>query len=478
MKIGHSPEAVWLGEGYGPGAPIVLGERRSTLAQVGDWPNEPTRTSAGRQMTESATRPGRCAARLPGAKNRTVANSLALSVSGATLSVSRAISVCRRALPAVAVAALALASPGGAAAQTTFGADLSQEPNVTFGCEEQPFEPPEATHASSCTWTTVATDESQPSQALEPPEGNGTITQVSVRVGPHTGPMKVVIMRVLLEFVDIDTEDVHAEISCCGDVGESETFTPKANAVTTIPVNLPVEVQGGVTPGLKVDDVVGLSVLEAGVPIPAVDEKNLGILEQPTDYDEFPAMTLGGTQLAGDPRGYQLLMNAVWDQSSGGGGGGGTTGGGGTGGGKATPTPTPTPAPAPTPELVFPASTPLAQIKGDNAVVHLGCGAAAACDGTVRLQSAPVGQTSALARSAGKKQRKRGAGKKKKKPVTTYASGSFELAAGASQGVPVKLSSSGRQLAHKHNRRKVWVNVTLTNTTPATVSSHAITLRF
>jgi len=35
MKIGHLPEAVWLGEGYGPGAPMARRERRSTLARVG-----------------------------------------------------------------------------------------------------------------------------------------------------------------------------------------------------------------------------------------------------------------------------------------------------------------------------------------------------------------------------------------------------------------------------------------------------------
>lgn len=388
-------------------------------------------------------------------------------------------SISRRVLPALATALLALALPGRAPAQTTFGADLAQEPDVTFGCEEQPFEPPEVTHASSCTWTTDATTATQPSQALQPPEGNGTITQVSVKVGPHTGPMKVVIMRVLLEFVDIDTEDVHAEISCCDDAGESEVFTPKAEGVTTVPVNLPVEVQGGVTPGLKVDDLVGLSVLEAGVPIPAVDEKSLNILEEPDDFDEFPAMTQGNIQLAGDPIGYQLLMDAVWDETAAANGGGGG-GGGANAGGKATPAPTPTPTPVvtPKPELVFPTGAPLAQVRGNNAIVHLGCGATAACDGTVRLQSAPAGQASAVARLARHGPGKRKQKKKHRAPVVTYASASFSLAAGASQGVAAKLSSNGRQLAHRHKRMRVWVNVTLTNTSPAQVTSRPVTLVF
>jgi hypothetical protein len=369
---------------------------------------------------------------------------------------------------------LALSSPASAA--TSFGADLSQEPDVAFGCEEQPFEPPVATGASSCTWTTDATSP-QANEALQPPEGKGTITQVSVRVGAHTGPMKVVIMRVLVEFLDIGTEDVHLESSCCVDVAESESFTPTANAVTTVPVSLPVEVEGSVSPGLKVDDLVGLSVLELGVPIPARDDRSEGILDEPSDFDEFPAMQPGGTQLAGDPRGYQLLMNADWSE---------TTPASNTPTTPApksnpTPTPTPTPLPAPAPvvpRIAFPVSG-LASIKGNNALIDLDCGAAAACDGTVRLQSAPEGQASAVgstAKQRAKKKRKKR--RKKKAPVVTYASASFSLAAGSSRAIDAKLSSIGRRLARKHKHMKVWVNVTLTATTPAKVFSQAVTLRF
>jgi hypothetical protein len=374
---------------------------------------------------------------------------------------------------ALLFALLACALPANAGAQTTFGADLSQAPNVTFGCETQPFEPPVATGASSCTWTTAATSEARPSQALEPPEGKGTISQISLRVGPHTGPMKVVIMRLLLEFVDIGTEDVHAEISCCADIGESQSFTPNANAVTTVPVNLPVEVEGSVTPGLKVDDLVGLSVLESGVPIPAVDEKGGSIFEEPTDFDEFPAMQLGGTQLAGDPRGFQLAMDAVWNPV----GSSPTATPTSTTTATSTPTSASTPTPA-LPTLGFPVGT-LAHIKGANALVDLSCGASAACDGTVRLQSAPAGQAGAvgtIAKNGAKKQKKDR--KKKQAPVVTYASGSFNLAAGKTQAVDAKLSSSGKTLARRHKRLKVWINVTLSNTTPAKVSSRAVTLTF
>lgn len=360
---------------------------------------------------------------------------------------------------AVALPLCTMGTPASAqaASTTTFGPSLAQAPDVSFGCEEQPFEPPELTHASSCTWTTAAA--AKEGEALQPPEGKGTITQVSVRVGPHTGPMKVVIMRVLLEWEAIGTAEVHASISCCSDVAESAVFTPTANAVTPVSVDLPVEVEGQITPGLKIDDLVGLSILEAGVPIPALDEKSLNILEEPSDYDEFPAMQPGVAQLAGDPRGYQLLMDATWTPPS-----------------ASTPTSTPTtpatPAPAkqtaqPIPTISFPTSG-LARVKGKDALVKLSCGQAAACDGTVRLQSAPA------AGAAGARVAKKS---KKKAKVVTYASGGFAIAAGKSQSVNAKLSGEGSKLARGHARRKVWVNVTLSGASGKSYS-RSVTISF
>ena len=210
-------------------------------------------------------------------------------------------------------------------------------------------------------------------------------------------------------------------------------------------------------------------MLESGVPIPAVEEK-ASLLDEPSDYDEFPAMQLGGIQLAGDPRGYQLLMDAHMDQAV------------SSPPPSTTSTPTPIPAPAQIPKppqnvaaaptLSFSAGT-LARIKGANALVHLSCGAAAACDGTVRLQSAPAGQASAMGTTA-----RKGGKNKNKAPVVTYASGSFSLAAGKSQSVSAKLSASGKTLARRHKRVKVLVQRHPHPIPPAKVSSHAVMLTF
>jgi pectate lyase len=106
--------------------------------------------------------------------------------------------------------------------------------------------------------------------------------------------------------------------------------------------------------------------------------------------------------------------------------------------------------------------------------VSLSCGAAAACDGTLRIQSAPATQAAAAALSA----KTSANGKKKRAPVVTYASGTFSLSAGKSGAVAAKLSSAGRRSAHKHRRLKVWLNVTLGDSTAAKVVSHAVTLTF
>jgi hypothetical protein len=96
----------------------------------------------------------------------------------------------------------------------------------------------------------------------------------------------------------------------------------------------------------------------------------------------------------------------------------------------------------------------------------------------VRLQSGPADQASAVAQLAKKKSGKAKHKQKKHSVLVTYASGSFNLPAGKSQAVTAKLSSSGKRLAHQHKRKTVWVNVTLTDTTPAKVSSHPVTLAF
>ncbi|HVR06028.1 MAG TPA: hypothetical protein VMS02_08295 [Solirubrobacteraceae bacterium] len=386
-------------------------------------------------------------------------------------------------LLAVCLLALAVTASCALGAAQTFGPDLSKfAPNNEVGCEVDPFVTSFVTNAPSCTWSSnvaLGEDSTNPNGAQIPPAGDGTISQVSIKVGATTGPMQVVVLREELEFVEVGTPNVHAKVSCCDAIEQSQVFTPTADTTTSESVDLPVEVEETPNPqtGLLSADILGLSVLAQHVPVPAADERSLSVLDQPGTDAWEPAMTQGKQELADEQTGYLVLMDALWSPT------GTAPAGGGppantpqTPAKTTTPTPTPIVNPAPpTPILSFPVGGALASIKHGHVAVTLGCGAGASCQGTVRLQSQPAGQAGAVARLA-----KRGGKKKhKRKPaVVTYASGNFDLAAGSSQAVAAKLSGSGKQLARRHEHRTVWINVTLTDTTPAQVSSHAVTLTF
>ena len=276
---------------------------------------------------------------------------------------------------------------GAQSSPVTFGPNLAQlDVNNPYDCTVDPLVLPPGnnfTGAPSCTWTS-----SDPTNSLGgqlPPGGDGTISQVMIKVGSVTGPMQVVIMQA--EFQLVQLPYVHYKISCCTDVGQTAPFTPVANAITTEPVNLPVEVDTTANPanGLQTVDFVGLSMLEDGVPVPAADETSLSPEYDQPDLDvEEPAMQDNGApQLADDGLGYLVAMDSVWvPQSS---------------------SSSPAPAPVPTapqglgagvplsPLFSFPHTGTLARVSGNNALVQLACGAAgAACDGAVRLQSAPA----------------------------------------------------------------------------------------
>jgi hypothetical protein len=351
-----------------------------------------------------------------------------------------------------------------ASGPTTFGPDLATlDPSNTNDCSVDPlilWPGNPYTGAPSCTWT--STDPTNTNGGQLPP-GDGTVSQVMIKVGAVTGPMQVVIMRA--EFQEVDIPYIHYQISCCTDVGESAPFTPAANSITTEPVNLPVQVgDSDGSPGQYIADFVGLSVLEDGVPVPAADETSLSpVNDQPATEIEEPAMQDNGQpQLADDGTGYLVAMDGVWSPTP------ATT---------APPAPTPpTPGPAGPvvqgagaplmPRFSFPATSTLARVTGNNALVKLGCGAGgAACQGTLSIQSARArgGSGAHVARAA---------------KVITYASGSFALTAGQQHAVKARLSGAGRTLAAGHRRLKVWLNVTLTGGSTPTIVSRQVTIKF
>src|SRR5262245_3131644 len=108
----------------------------------------------------------------------------------------------RRIALVVVAAALwvaAVASPAGA---IPFGANLNQPANVTFDCTVLPGPPPAFTPGftvlpsgfNTCTWMNVGSAANLQQGTFVAPIA-GTVNSVSVRVGPVTGPMQVVVMR-------------------------------------------------------------------------------------------------------------------------------------------------------------------------------------------------------------------------------------------------------------------------------------------
>src|SRR5437763_14846999 len=98
--------------------------------------------------------------------------------------------------------ALLVAVPA-AAQVTTFGADLTLPDNVSFDCSVWPvplvgFVP---TGATSCTWSFAFVPDLAHGQTTAPglfvPAGNGTVTQVRVKVGATPGPMRIVVLQAL-----------------------------------------------------------------------------------------------------------------------------------------------------------------------------------------------------------------------------------------------------------------------------------------
>jgi hypothetical protein len=223
------------------------------------------------------------------------------------LTMNRLISVAGGALLALLIAA------GTAAAQQTIGADLSQAPNASFDCTVDPLLTP-APGGASCTWgTPLFSLTSTGAGGLFVP-GNGTITQVNLRVGSSAGPMQVVILRSLGV---PQPPPQPLEVLCCVAEAVSSPFTPVVNQVNTINVSLPVGADSNPSDDPQYLDSVGLSVLEDGVQIPAVNDASLPLEQQPGDVYIAPAMTPGQNVLASDPDGYELDMQAVFSPAAG-----------------------------------------------------------------------------------------------------------------------------------------------------------------
>lgn len=338
----------------------------------------------------------------------------------------------QRIVTVVAVLAVLASAPASAGA-ATFGADLNQPANNTTTC---------GAGVPPLFFTGIGSPSCMYFSGLPGPTpyapASGTVTAVRVKVGPGTGPMQVVVMRSLYQNKAGDPG--HPYFACCFVERYGPIFTPQANAVTTVPSNLPMTEEP--TPGPEdfttnaAGDFLALSVLAPNVPVPMfVDNQSgdSGFYPAPTPQS-VSAPSLNPVFPSTNIPAGQILINADLNTGGGGGGGGGAGGGGGGGGTK------PVVPAVGLPKLTIP-------VKGNTATVPIQC-LVVNCTGVLSLQSA---QQAGLARVAHKKS--------SKPKVVSYGSASFSLKAGSTGKVKVKLNAAGRRLVKAHRKVKVWANV-------------------
>jgi hypothetical protein len=324
-----------------------------------------------------------------------------------------------------------------ASALTTFGADLNRPANTGFDCGVgpgagalgQPVYYP--TNVTSCTWLAAGRNFGQLESSLVP-SGQGTVTNVRVRVGPITGPMQVVVLRAVRSAqgpVGTTPGGAGVNAACCKEVGRSGVFVPAPNAVTNIAVNLPVKSDIVPNPiSLAYDfDMLGLSVLAPGVPIPAHDVGTYQDVTGPIAHAYFPAM-LPGQERADSfgTLGYQLLLQADWEPVQVAGG---------------------TAAAAIT--LVVPAASVTRRFLR----LSLRCNQATPCVGALNVQTGGAG--------AAVVSRLIGSAKAKRKRVVTIAKAKLRISAGGTARIKAKLTRKGRRIVRRKKRPKLYANVRL-----------------
>jgi hypothetical protein len=337
------------------------------------------------------------------------------------------------------------------ASAVTFGADLNQPANNPVTCADgwpnqlyqgNPFEQSfYNTGNGSCMWTGSGV-----AQTLYAPS-SGTVAAVRVKVGAVSGQMQIVVIRTLYRNT---FEPGRPELACCVIEHYGPTFTPQANAVTTVATSLSVVEEPTPPPTdtttIAAGDLLALEVLEPNVPVPAYTATGGATEAGVPDFAWFPAPSQAGVPTPspnvvsynGDFSGYQVLMNAEMG-----------------GGPNPSPNPNPNPNPLPPPlqqalpALTFPNLT--LPVKNGRITLPLQC-ASANCVGNVLLQNAE--QTGARLAAA--------RGKHKSKTIT-YGSGAVNLPVGAKGKVTIKLNSAGKQ-ATRHKRLKVWASFTFGST--------------
>jgi hypothetical protein len=145
----------------------------------------------------------------------------------------------------------------------------------------------------------------------------GTAVSANIRVGPVTGPMRFVKLRILFQ-----DNDIGFDRACCSAQEYGAVFTPAPNAVTTVPLNFQMVRDPAPTPRsdpLAGADLIGLEVLAPNVPIPGFWTQNGGgQLDLPTYVyapalsTRVPAPSLGNMRSDSSFSGFQPTFNIAF----------------------------------------------------------------------------------------------------------------------------------------------------------------------
>jgi hypothetical protein len=339
------------------------------------------------------------------------------------------------------LAILLSASP--ASAQVRFGADLNRPANVAYGCEAFPttnFAGGRLFLGSgfgTCTYMGVGSLVSQAEVPQAPAEG--VVTRVLVKAGPAVGPMQAVILR---------STRSGAGAACCFFAAQSQVFTPQPNAVTAVPVRLPMRKDLDVQFGETVD-YLGISVLAPGVPVPGHDEGVPGDVSRGGATAWFPHVQPGDTRADGGGVGAftPLIAGDFF------------------------------PVCNARPVRGFPSVAQqrvpcipgvqivdnLALVAGAGLSVNVICNVAAPCNGDIRFQSRRV-RVAGAARAAAAGSAKR----------VTYGRIRFDVASGDRRRARGSLTAAGRRLLGGRRRAKVYANARIGG---RLVSSRRVTLK-
>ncbi len=314
----------------------------------------------------------------------------------------------------VSICAAALLAPRAEA--VTFGHNLNRPANSPYVCGQfLLFYQPTTCSAES---TNLSTGESG-----FPPAGVGVVTQVRVRVGPVTGPMQIVVEQALRK--DNPSDPGHPTYACCKAINASQIFTPAANAITPVNVNLPVRQDIAPDPdtGFYVDDHLTLSVLDPNVPLPANQDSNpnniLGLW--------FPAWQVGQERVDsyGFGPGFVVLYDAEWNAAPG----------------------------ADKSPIEFLRRT--LPVRAGNVFAPLLCAAGARCVGNFLLQNLTARLTRLSAATE--------PGRLARKTRVTFAKKKFKIKAGKRKTVKIPLNRRGKRLLRGRKKVKVWANLKLKN---------------